>query len=172
MFGLPNAGGFQSGCRLNDQKKRAYVRVSGFKVSFVSLASALALAACAAPTPSSAPGDAQVVLGEIDTSSSRVSQRQLARLKVPSSAELIGKADTEVRDLFGDPSLDRSERNAKVWQYAHGGCILFFFMYEDDLTGRYAVTHIDARAPERGPAPIEDCVSHAYKSHYVAKAAL
>ncbi len=134
-------------------------------------AAGMVLAACASPAPS-ATEPTEPVLGDIDTSSSKVSQRQLARLKVPTSAELIGKTDGQVMDLFGEPSFDRGEKNAKVWQYAHGGCILLFFMYEDPMTLEYSVTHVDARGPKTGPAPIEECVAHAYKSHYVAKASL
>ncbi len=146
------------------------MRYSGLRFFGVLFAAALLAAGCAAPKPSTNETDVQ--LGDIDTSSSRVSKRQLARLKVPTSQELIGKDDTEVKELFGDPSLARSEKKVKVWQYAHGGCILLFFLYEDPLTAQYAVTHVDARGPKKGPAPIEDCVAHAFKSHYVAKAAL
>lgn len=129
------------------------------------------LAGCA--QPASTPEATPVVLGDIDTSSSKVSKRQLARLKVPDTGDLIGKDGSELKTLFGDPTLARSERNAKVWQYEHGGCVLFFFLYEDALTARYSVTHVDARGVVgAGPAPIGDCVDHVFKSHYVAKAAL
>ena len=130
------------------------------------------LAGCASPAPKAEVAEEVPVLGEIDTSSSRVSQRQLARLKVPDADGLLGKSEADVTELFGAPTLAREESNAKVWQYAHGACILFFFLYEDPLTARYAVTHIDARGPKSGAAPTQDCVAHAFKSHYVAKASL
>ncbi len=140
------------------------------RVLSLAIAAALALAGCTTPATAPTTGDDTPRLGEIDTSTSRVTQRQLARLKVPNADELVGKEEQQVKELFGDPTLARDEMNAKVWQYAHGACILFFFMYEDPATARYQVTHLDARAPRQGAAPLQDCVDHAYKSHYVAKA--
>ncbi len=138
----------------------------------IAMMTGLLLAGCASPAPKADLADDTPVLGEIDTSSSRVSQRQLARLKVPNADQLLGKTETDVTELFGAPTLAREETNAKVWQYAHGACILFFYLYEDPLTARYAVTHVDARGPKQGAAPTQDCVAHAFKSHYVAKASL
>ena len=146
--------------------------LSARAVSAVMVAGLILAGCTSSPAPKADVTEEAPVLGEIDTSSSPVSQRQLARLKVPDAGDLLGKSETDVTELFGAPTLAREETNAKVWQYAHGACILFFYLYEDPMTARYAVTHVDARGPKQGAAPTQDCVAHAFKSHYVAKASL
>lgn len=66
--------------------------------------------------------------------------------------DLVGLDAPSVERLLGKPDLSRKEPFAEVWQYAHGDCVLFLFIYaEAGGTGR--VSHAETGARDGGKDP-------------------
>lgn len=66
--------------------------------------------------------------------------------------DLVGLDGPSVERLLGKPDLSRKEPFAEVWQYAHGDCVLFLFIYAQD-GGVARVTHAETGARDGGKNP-------------------
>lgn len=66
--------------------------------------------------------------------------------------DLVGLDIPAVERLLGKPDLSRKEPFAEVWQYAHGDCVLFVFIYAQD-GGAARVTHAETGARDGGTTP-------------------
>ncbi len=69
-----------------------------------------------------------------------------------SPEDLIGLDKPAVERLLGKPDLSRKEPFAEVWQYAHGDCVLFLFIYAGD-GGVARVSHAETGARDGGKNP-------------------
>jgi len=69
-----------------------------------------------------------------------------------SPADLIGLDAPAVERLLGKPDLSRKEPFAEVWQYTHGDCVLFVFIYAQD-GGEARVSHAETGARDGGKTP-------------------
>ncbi len=66
--------------------------------------------------------------------------------------DLVGLDAPSVERLLGTPDLSRKEPFAEVWQYAHGGCVLFLFIYTE-AGGPGRVSHAETSARDGGKDP-------------------
>lgn len=66
--------------------------------------------------------------------------------------DLIGLDGPSVERLLGKPDLSRKEPFAEVWQYAHGDCVLFLFIYAGK-DGPARVSHAETGARDGGETP-------------------
>jgi hypothetical protein len=69
-----------------------------------------------------------------------------------STNDLVGLDGPAVERLLGKPDLSRKEPFAEVWQYAHGDCVLFLFIYAE-AGGGARVSHAETGARDGGPTP-------------------
>jgi len=136
--------------------------ITGSAGTFVSVASLIFLVAACASQPGSQNASLAPQTGEKASALTEQDQRRRARIRVdaPASADLMGHNGTQLRALFGEPSLTRKEVNAEVWQYEGQVCVLFFYLYK--TTGApTAVKFIDARSafeqPEQPMTP-DQCI--------------
>lgn len=68
--------------------------------------------------------------------------------------DLVGLDGPAVERLLGKPDLSRKEPFAEVWQYTHGDCVLFLFIYaEDGGAGRVSHAETGARDGGKNPEP-------------------
>ena len=104
------------------------------------------LAACGAPRQSGtepAPEPAAAPAGTgTDT------RRQMAApvqpvLPPPDSKRMMGLNRNDLASLLGSPTLRRADTPAEVWQYRDNACVLHVFLYQDPVSGGYAVTYVD-----------------------------
>lgn len=58
----------------------------------------------------------------------------------------------EVTYLFGEPSMERRDANARVWQYKNDGCVVDFYFYEKGGATAAPVSYVDYRLGGRDPA--------------------
>lgn len=73
--------------------------------------------------------------------------------------DLMGLNGPAVERLLGKPDLSRKEPFAEVWQYTHGDCVLFLFLYPSEKGGP-EVTHAETGARDGGKDPdSRQCVS-------------
>jgi hypothetical protein len=70
-------------------------------------------------------------------------------------AALAGMSADNLRALWGEPTLKRSEGDAQMWQYGGSGCALLIYLYP----GATALTVTHAEAVPGGPdaAAVEAC---------------
>jgi hypothetical protein len=110
----------------------------------ISIAAALTLAACAGTVPPSGP----VASGKSSESSTRrplpafddafvITDADGTRHRMRTD-DLMGLAAIDLAQMFGKPSLQRSERPAEIIQYSANRCVLLVFLYPNE-----------AAAPER-----------------------
>ena len=66
--------------------------------------------------------------------------------------DLVGLDAPSVERLLGKPDLSRKEPFAEVWQYAHGDCVLFLFIYAE-AGGSGRVSHAETSARDGGKDP-------------------
>ncbi len=66
--------------------------------------------------------------------------------------DFIGLDRAGVERLLGPPDLSRKEPFAEVWQYTHGGCVLFLFVYAVD-GGAPRVSHAEIEGRDGGGNP-------------------
>lgn len=69
-----------------------------------------------------------------------------------STNDLVGLDGPSVERLLGKPDLSRKEPFAEVWQYAHGNCVLFLFIYTQDKDVA-RVSHVETGARDGGDTP-------------------
>ena len=104
------------------------------------------LAACAAPrqtAPEPAPASSAAPAGtEIDTRRQMAAPMQHA-LPRPDSKRMMGLNRNDLASLLGSPTLRRADPPAEVWQYRDNVCVLHVFLYQDPISGGYAVTYVD-----------------------------
>lgn len=91
----------------------------------------------AAPEPTAAPAGT-----ETET------RRQMAVpvqpvLPPPDSKRMMGLNRNDLASLLGSPTLRRADPPAEVWQYRDSACVLHVFLYQDPVSGGYAVTYVD-----------------------------
>lgn len=55
---------------------------------------------------------------------------------------MIGRSATEVREVFGTPTLQRVDKPAEVWQYLATDCALHLFFYPNGSNRQLTVSHI------------------------------
>ena len=116
--------------------------------------SVLAPTVSAAPTPpTKLPDDPQLIaLGAPDA---------------PDPMRLIGKDQSVIRYLLGDPDFRRQESHAEIWQYRDRSCILDLFLYAEKHSAAVTVAHVDVRAgATTKPAP-SACLSVLLKNHWL-----
>lgn len=62
----------------------------------------------------------------------------------PSS--LTHLTDQEIRFIFGEPTMQRHDADARIWQYRSGACVVDFYFYDQPgLTNESAVAYVDFR---------------------------
>jgi len=66
--------------------------------------------------------------------------------------DLVGLDAPSVERLLGKPDLSRKEPFAEVWQYTHGDCVLFLFIYAE-AGGAGRVSHAETSARDGGKDP-------------------
>lgn len=66
--------------------------------------------------------------------------------------DLVGLDGPSVERLLGKPDLSRKEPFAEVWQYAHGDCVLFLFIYTQEANIA-RVSHAETGARDGGAIP-------------------
>ncbi len=104
------------------------------------------LAACGTPRQSAtdpAPGEATA-----PTRTETETPRQTAKpappvLPRPDSKRMMGLNRNDLASLLGSPTLRRADPPAEVWQYRDNACVLHVFLYQDPVSGGYAVTYVD-----------------------------
>lgn len=64
---------------------------------------------------------------------------------LPPEVRLLGMEQGAVKDLFGQPSVQRVEMPAEYWRYSLGRCQLDVFLYPDPGTGRREVAYFEVR---------------------------
>jgi hypothetical protein len=48
--------------------------------------------------------------------------------------------------MFGDPTMQRRDADARIWQYKSGACVVDFYFYDDPAhKGESAVSYVDFR---------------------------
>jgi hypothetical protein len=55
---------------------------------------------------------------------------------------MIGRTDSEVREIFGAPTLQRIDDPAEVWQYLASDCAMHLFFYPEGQDSKMTVQHI------------------------------
>lgn len=56
----------------------------------------------------------------------------------------------EIGYLFGAPSLERRDADARIWQYRTDGCVMDVYFYKNDRqAGGYEVSYVDFRSGEQ-----------------------
>lgn len=57
--------------------------------------------------------------------------------------------EQEITYLFGAPTVERKDADARIWQYRGEACVLDVYFYkQDDRANGYNVTHVDFRMTE------------------------
>lgn len=64
-------------------------------------------------------------------------------LPPPDSKRMMGLNRNDLASLLGSPTLRRADPPAEVWQYRDNSCVLHVFLYQDPISGGYAVTYVD-----------------------------
>ena len=57
---------------------------------------------------------------------------------------ILGLAPDTLRKILGEPSLLRQEKDAEVWLYRNGECVMHLFFYPDD-NGDYRLDFVEAQ---------------------------
>lgn len=79
----------------------------------------------------------------------------------PIISSLMDQQSETLLQKMGQPSLLREEIDAQVWQYDHSNCVLFFYLYRSD-TGRFSVSHIEARAKDGSQTDPQSCAKNQF----------
>lgn len=57
--------------------------------------------------------------------------------------------EQEIAYLFGAPTVERKDADARIWQYRGTACVLDVYFYkQEDRSSGYNVTHVDFRMTE------------------------
>jgi hypothetical protein len=64
--------------------------------------------------------------------------------EIARNTQLVGMATNDLRSVFGEPALVRSEGSVQYWRYSFTGCILDLFVNTDDAGGS-EVAYFDLR---------------------------
>lgn len=112
---------------------------------------ALALGACAAPNgapPAVTPDTVEA------------QPQKPAKPKV-TAAQLLGQSDAWVMAQLGEPHFKRADRQANIWQYKNGVCVLNVFLYADEAgtPSPAHVLHFDARDLRGGNTDRDHCLN-------------
>ncbi len=88
-------------------------------------------------------------------------------------ASLMRLTQSEVGYLFGKPTMQRKDADAKIWQYKTKSCVVDFFFYDDKAIGGDApVSYVDFRLKadlEPGSAARMDGVSEGSQTKCIEK---
>jgi len=98
----------------------------------------LLLGACATPG-----GPATTVGPSSAPATAKPAAAQPKPVEVPEAEDVMGMREAQVRKTMGEPTLERAERGARLWQYQAETCVLFLFLYETPGEG-WRVEHIEA----------------------------
>ena len=83
--------------------------------------------------------------------------------------------EQEIGYLFGKPSMERKDADARIWQYKASGCVVDFFFYDDkNAKNASPVSYIDYRLKadlEPGSAPRSEPVTAHSQSKCLRKIA-
>ncbi|GEM_PF-5484776 len=69
---------------------------------------------------------------------------------------LLGKNESDLRQIFGKPSLVRREQPAEIWQFAAKSCVLDLYLY--DKGQGLALAHIEERDRQGETLTTSDCL--------------
>ena len=64
--------------------------------------------------------------------------------EIARNTQLVGMATSDLRSVFGEPALVRSEGSVQYWRYSFAGCILDLFVNTDEAGGS-EVAYFDLR---------------------------
>ena len=64
--------------------------------------------------------------------------------EIARNTQLVGMATSDLRSVFGEPALVRSEGSVQYWRYSFTGCILDLFVNTDEAGGS-EVAYFDLR---------------------------
>lgn len=84
-----------------------------------------------------------------------------SRSSVPVSAptQLVGLDAEQLDDLLGPADFMRSDGPAEIRQYRDSGCVLDLFLYADAASGRYRVSHVNARDRQAAGVAEQACIA-------------
>jgi len=119
------------------------------------LAAALIVLSACAVGPQGQPSGTNGQPGATD----RNSAAQTAKAKV-SARQLLGQNDTWLLEHLGEPAFKRADREANIWQYKNGACMLNVFLYADETAANAPkqVLHFDARDARGDNTDREHCL--------------
>jgi hypothetical protein len=64
-------------------------------------------------------------------------------------ASLQHLTEQEIKFMFGAPAMQRTDADARIWQYKSGACVVDFYFYDDPAhKGESAVAYVDFRLKE------------------------
>ncbi|MDP6706644.1 MAG: hypothetical protein QF893_09900 [Alphaproteobacteria bacterium] len=82
-----------------------------------------------------------------------------AQVAARQTVRLAGLRGTDLVLLLGQPSLQRRDPPAEVWQYVGPRCTLHVFFYSAGAAADYRVMHVDAIDRGGARAEPEDCLA-------------
>ncbi len=82
-----------------------------------------------------------------------------AQVAARQTVRLVGLRSTDLVLLLGQPSLQRRDPPAEVWQYVGPGCTLHVFFYSARAAADYGVMHVEAIDRDGARAEPEDCLA-------------
>lgn len=84
-------------------------------------------------------------------------QRTAILRPAPNPQSLLGVSQEVVQQALGNPPFAGRDGDAHIWRYSGRSCALLVIFYRED-DGTIRSTHLDARKPQGGSAPVEACL--------------
>ena len=81
----------------------------------------------------------------------------LASVKVPPSAQFIGKDRSSLTSILGEPSLVRRETGVEVLQFSNGACVLIAYLYASEERA-FRIRHLEAVGAGGGRFKTDGCL--------------
>jgi len=133
--------------------------VNGSVGRLLRIAPVLVVVAACAGTNHEIPDDSgvQTIPGSGHSSHPPSASRSSEPVSVP--AQLVGLDAEQLDDLLGPADFTRSDGPAEIRQYRDSGCVLDLFLYADATSGRYRVSHVDARDRQMAGIAEQACVA-------------
>lgn len=128
------------------------------RIGLLSVLLVAALTACGAPRQTSIdPAPKQNSAPARADEKPQIALPSPSVLPRPDSKRMMGLNRNDLATLLGSPTLRRADPPAEVWQYRDNACVLHVFLYQDPVSGGYAVTYVDT--VQRGSSLLsnDDC---------------
>lgn len=148
---------------MNDRASRL-LRVRLLRVRLLKIAPVLAVVAACAGTNHEIPDDSGVQTVAGSGHSSHPPSAGPSSDPVSAPAQLVGLDAEELDRLLGPADFTRSDGPAEIRQYRDSGCVLDLFLYADLASGRYRVSHVEARDRQTAGIAEQACVAGLLRS--------